>query len=117
MNLSRRKRDTTCIVDIAGDLDLRGSPAFRKLLFEALTESPKVVINLTEIRYIDSSGIAVMIEALKNSQKLNREFALFGMNQRVREVFKLTRVLQLFQLFDTEDQALGIESTHAGSEE
>ena len=117
MNLSRRKSAETCVVDIVGELDLRGSPAFRKLLFEALTDSPKVVINLTEIRYIDSSGIAVMIEALKNSQKLKREFALFGMNQRVREVFKLTRVLALFQVFDTEEQALGIGSSHAGHEE
>ena len=116
MTLSRRKSDNTSIVDIAGDLDLKGSPALRKLLFEALTESPKVVINLSEIRYMDSSGIAVMIEALKNSQKLNREFAMFGMNARVREVFKLTRVLPLFQVFDTEEQALGIGSSHAGQE-
>ncbi len=116
MNLSTRKHANTCIVDIAGDVDLRGSPALRKLLFEALTESPKVVINLTEIRYMDSSGIAVMIEALKNSQKLNREFALFGMNTRVQAVFKLTHVIQLFQVFDTEEQALGIGSSHAGEE-
>ena len=117
MNLSRRKHENTCVVDIAGELDLRGSPALRKLLFEALTDSPKVVINLSEIRYMDSSGIAVMIEALKNSQKLKREFALFGMNTRVREVFKLTHVLSLFQVYDTEEQALGIGSSHAGSEE
>jgi anti-sigma B factor antagonist len=116
MNLSLRKSANTCIVDIAGDLDLRGSPALRKLLFDALTESPRVVINLSEIRYMDSSGIAVMLEALKNSQKLKREFAMFGMNARVREVFKLTRVLPLFQVFETEAEALGAGSSHARQE-
>ncbi|HWE49036.1 MAG TPA: STAS domain-containing protein [Bryobacteraceae bacterium] len=116
MNLALRKSGNTCIVDIGGEVDLRGSPALRKLLFQALTESPRVVINLSEIRYMDSSGIAVMIEALKNSQKLNREFAMFGLNARVREVFKLTRVLPLFKVFETEAEALGTENSHAGQE-
>jgi anti-sigma B factor antagonist len=116
MNLALRKSADACIVDIAGDVDLRGSPALRKLLFEALAQGPKVVINLSEIRYMDSSGIAVMIEALKNSQKQNRQFAMFGMNARVREVFKLTRVLPLFQVFETEAEALGIGSSHASQE-
>ena len=116
MNLSVRKHPNTSIIDIEGDLDLRGAPALRKLLFQALTDSPKVVLNLTEIRYMDSSGIAVMIEALKNSQRLKREFALFGMNPRAHAVFTLTHVIQLFQVFDTEEQALGIGSSHASEE-
>jgi anti-sigma B factor antagonist len=111
MNLSLRTSENTRIVDIDGDVDLRGTPQLRKMLFEALKESPKVVINLTAIRYIDSSGIAALIEALKESQRLKRTFVLFGMNPRVREVFKLTHVIQIFQVVDTEEQALGAGSS------
>jgi anti-sigma B factor antagonist len=107
MNLSIRTSENTRIVDIAGDVDLRASPLLRKQLFEALKEAPKVAINLTAIRYIDSSGIAVMIEALKESQRLKRQFVLFGMNGLVHDVFKLTHVIQIFQVFETEEQALG----------
>jgi anti-sigma B factor antagonist len=106
MNLSLRTSENTRIVDITGDVDLRGTPQLRKLLFEALKESPKVVINLTAIRYIDSSGIAALIEALNESRRLKREFVLYGMNQRVLEVFKLTHVIQIFQIVETEEQAL-----------
>jgi len=112
MNLSLRTSENTCIVDIAGEVDLRGTPQLRKLLFEALKASPKVVVNLSAIRYIDSSGIAALIEALKESQRLKREFVLFGMNQRVLDVFKLTHVIQIFQIVDTEEQALGAGNSH-----
>jgi len=107
MNLSLRTSENTRIVDITGDVDLRGTPQLRKLLFEALKESPKVVINLTGIRYIDSSGIAALIEALNESKRLKRQFVLFGMNRRVHEVFKLTHVHPLFQIVETEEEALG----------
>jgi anti-sigma B factor antagonist len=107
MNLSIRTTENTRIVDISGDVDLRASPLLRKQLFEALKESPKVAINLTAIRYIDSSGIAVMIEALKESQRLKRQLILFGMNGLVHDVFKLTHVIQIFHVVETEEQALG----------
>jgi anti-sigma B factor antagonist len=108
MNLAVRTSDTTRIIDISGDVDLRASPLLRKQLFEALKESPKVVINLTAIRYIDSSGIAVMLETLKESQRLKRQFVLYGMNGLVHDVFKLTHVIQIFQVVDTEEQALAL---------
>ena len=107
MNMSVRTSENTRIVDVAGDVDLSGTPQLRKLLFESLKESPKVVINLTAIRYIDSSGIAVMIEALKESQRLKHQLILFGMNGLVHDVFKLTHVIQIFHVVETEEQALG----------
>ncbi len=117
MNTSIRTIEDTRIVDLSGDVDMGGSPMLRKLLFEALKASPKVVINLTAIRYIDSSGIAVLIEALKESQRLNRRFVLFGMNSRVHDVFKLTHVMQIFQVVDTEEQALAASAnSDAGRE-
>jgi anti-sigma B factor antagonist len=116
MNMSVRTSENTQIVDIVGDVDLNGTPQLRKLLFASLRESPKVIINLTAIRYIDSSGIAVMIEALKESQRLKRQFVLFGMNSRVHDVFKLTHVMQIFQVVETEEQALGAGNSRAGHE-
>jgi len=106
MNLTARTIESTRIIDVDGDVDLRASPQFRKFLFEALKEAPKVIINLTAIRYIDSSGIAVLIEGLQESRRLKHQLVLYGMNTRVNNVFKLTRVIQIFQVVDTEEQAL-----------
>jgi anti-sigma B factor antagonist len=106
VNISLRSRDTARIVDVEGDVDLKGSPALRKVLFGALKDAPTVALNLTAIRYIDSSGIAVMLETLRESQRLNRQFVLFGMSPAVHDVFKLTHVIRIFQVAETEEQAL-----------
>lgn len=114
MNLSLRTRESVQIVEVDGDVDLRGSPIVRKTLFDALKASPNVAVNLTGVRYIDSSGIAVLIEALRESQRLRRRFLVFGANARVREVFRLTHVNQIFQVFDDEEQALASQPPESG---
>src|SRR6266436_7383523 len=55
------------VVEVAGDVDLGTSPVFRRTLFETLPLAPKLALNLEAIKYIDSSGIATLIEVLKDS--------------------------------------------------
>ncbi|MEI9972981.1 MAG: STAS domain-containing protein [Ignavibacteriota bacterium] len=57
-----------------------------------------MALNLGAIRYIDSSGIATLIEVLKDSQRQNKEFVLFGLSSAVEEVFRLTHVLRIFRI-------------------
>jgi anti-sigma B factor antagonist len=106
MNLSIRPRGDAAVVDIEGEVDLKGSPVLRKAVFDVLRKYPVVALSLAQIRYIDSSGIAVLIEALRESQKAGRRFVLFGMNQEVQDVFKLTHVVRIFEIAETEEQAL-----------
>lgn len=94
------------IVDLTGDVDLGTSPDLRKALFDSLKEAPKLAVNLQALRYIDSSGIATLIEALKNSQRMGKEFVLFGLSPGVLDVFRLTHVNRIFRICDTEEQAL-----------
>jgi anti-sigma B factor antagonist len=88
-------------------VDLGTSPALRRTLFEALPTVGKLALNLAAIRYIDSSGIATLIEVLKRSQHLKKEFVLFGLSPAVQEVFRLTHVIRVFQVFQTEQEAIG----------
>ena len=106
MNVATRHREGVLIVDVSGDVDLKWSPVLRKELFLALKEAPKVALNLAAIRYIDSSGIAVMIEGLKEAQRLQRDFVLFGMSPAVHDVFKLTHVIRIFHVVENEDEAV-----------
>src|SRR6266436_9505184 len=95
------------VVDVDGDVDLGTSPDLRRTLFETLPRAAKLALNLGGIRYIDSSGIATLIEVLKDSQRLNKEFVLFGLSPAVQEVFRLTHVIRIFRVFQTEQEALG----------
>jgi anti-sigma B factor antagonist len=106
MTVSFREFPAARIVDVAGDVDLGTSPDLRRALFDSLREKPKLAVNLRALRYIDSSGIATLIEALKDAQRLGKELVLFGLSPAVKDVFHLTHVHRIFRIFDTEEEAM-----------
>jgi anti-sigma B factor antagonist len=58
------------------------------------------------VKYIDSAGVASLVEGLKISRDMKSGFALFGLSRTTREVLELTRLLKVFEVHDTEEQAL-----------
>jgi anti-sigma B factor antagonist len=106
LNISVRARDQATVVDLEGAIDLQNSHGLRTALFEKLLASPRLALNMTGIRYIDSSGIATLIEVLKRARDLKKDFVLFGLGRPVYDVLKLTRLLGVFRIADTEEQAL-----------
>ncbi|MBZ5619742.1 MAG: STAS domain-containing protein [Acidobacteriia bacterium] len=107
MKISVRDLGAATVVEVDGEVDLGTSPALRRTLLEVLPTVGRLVLNLGAIRYIDSSGIATLIEVLNRSQHLQKEFVLFGLRPAVQEVFRLTHVIRIFQIFQTEQEALG----------
>jgi anti-sigma B factor antagonist len=108
VQISMRRIDKTTILDICGDIDLSSSPEVRKALLRELRDSriPRVVVNLKEVRYIDSSGVALLVEGLKASRDAGSRFILLGLSTNAREVLQLSRLIKIFEIFDTEEQAL-----------
>jgi len=97
------------ILDITGDIDLAHSPAVRKALLQEIREkkTPKVYLNLEKVRYIDSSGIASLVEGLKASRDQGSRLILYGLSKSVREVMELSRLQKIFEIHESEAQALG----------
>ena len=112
MNISTRKLKNATIVDVIGDITLYNSPEVRKSLLGTLREQgvSRVIVNLEKVNYIDSAGIASLVEGLKVSRDLKRGFALCGLSPTAREVLQLTRLLKVFEVHDTEQDALGAGS-------
>ncbi len=108
MQISTRQSGDATIVDVQGDIDLYNSPEVRKALLEALREkrAPRVVVNLKGVRYIDSSGVASLVEGLKVSRELGSRFILYGLSPAAREVLELSRLIRVFEVFENENEAL-----------
>jgi len=106
MKMATRKAGDAVILDVSGDIDLESSPDLRKVLLGSLKESPRVVLNLIRVRYIDSSGIASLVEAWKEAKNLQHRMVLFGLTEVARNVLKLTHLLKLFEVYETESEAL-----------
>ena len=110
MQISARHLDKITIFDISGDIDLSTSPELRKPLLRELRElrTPRVVLNLKAVRYIDSSGVASLVEGLKASRDVGARFILFGLNTTVREVLQLSKLVRIFEICESEEQAVAI---------
>lgn len=108
MQIAARNSDRMTILDISGDIDLANSPAMRKVLLGEIKEkhTPKVLLNLKNVRYIDSSGIASLVEGLKASRDSGARLILYGLSSSVREVLELSRLQKIFEIYDSEEQAL-----------
>jgi anti-sigma B factor antagonist len=106
MNAATRTNGGTTIVDVVGHIDLGSSPALRKTLLQSLQGTDRLAVNLVEVKYIDSSGIASLLEVLKEARNRQKRFLMFGLTASVREVLQLTRLTGVFEIHGTEDEAL-----------
>ncbi len=110
MQITSRSAGNATILDVVGDIDLYNSPEVRKAVLEAVRApgAARVVMNLKAVRYIDSSGVASLVEGLKTSRTANVKFVLLGLSPAAREVLELSRLIKVFDVAENEEQALAI---------
>ena len=109
MELQTRAVRKTLIIDVRGEVDLFSSPKMRSAMVEAINskEATQVAVNLSGVKYIDSSGVATLVEGLQLARSRHRAFVLFGLQQGAREVLELARLDKIFDIRATETDALG----------
>ncbi len=88
------------IIPLEGEIDLHVSPRIAATLNAALKEQPRnLIVDLSKVSYIDSSGLAVLIEAMQNAEKYGGKFALAGLQENVKPIFEIARLDQVFRIF------------------
>jgi anti-sigma B factor antagonist len=88
------------VLPLEGEIDLHVSPRIAGSLRNLIKEKPEqVVIDLSKVTYIDSSGLAVLIEGMQNVEGYGGKFALAGLQERVRPIFEIARLDQVFRIF------------------
>ena len=94
------------IVVLKGDVDLESSPAAREILLKTINGADRVLVDLSAVNYIDSSGVASLVEALQASKKDQTQFALAAVSEPTRRVLELARLDKVFTMHDTVDEAI-----------
>ena len=96
------------LLRLVGSLDGLTSPDLLKAFNSAIDNSvTRIVLDMTEVNYVSSGGLRVLLMGAKKLKERDGEIVLFGMNQTVNEVFKLSGFEQLFSSFDSEEEATG----------
>lgn len=94
-----------CYID--GEIDINSSPAIKKSFDKLLSsKAPKLVINLAKVTYVDSSGLATMVEILKNMKSYGGRMRLACMSPKIKSLFEITKLEKLFEILADEETAI-----------
>ncbi|MCK4871618.1 MAG: STAS domain-containing protein [Phycisphaerales bacterium] len=103
------RREGVTIVQPVGDVDLSQSPVLRSELHGVHAEKPKrLIVDLRDVPYMDSSGVATLVEAMRDARKSRTELVLCCMQERVRSIFEIARLDAVFTIVDDLDAAMTV---------
>ena len=106
---SARREGDAVVASVRGEIDLHNSPEIRKALLNVLVVDPlpqKLVLNLEQVPYMDSSAIAVLVEALQKLRKAGGQVYLTDLQPRVKGLLEIARLNTLFTICASEAEAL-----------
>ncbi|MBL8756818.1 MAG: STAS domain-containing protein [Phycisphaerae bacterium] len=102
---SRSEGDAIVVVPV-GDIDLAGSPTLREELKRVSAGRPaKMIVDLSAVSYMDSSGVATLVEALQTARKSRAKLVLCNLQDRVRSIFEIAKLETVFTIMPTLDAA------------
>jgi len=107
MQIEKLESASSVTLKITGEIDLHASPELRARLQDCVkAKTPRLLIDFTGVEYIDSSGLATLIEYVRESGTFGGKLALFGLQKKVRTIFDLVRLNELFVITDTAEESV-----------
>jgi anti-sigma B factor antagonist len=99
MELEQVERDGAPVIRVTGEVDLYSSPKLREALLKTIPKAQnEVSLDLTGVTYMDSSGVATLVEGLKASGQKNARFVLLSPSPAVMKVLQLSRLDSVFDI-------------------
>lgn len=97
----------SAVVTLSGRFDAYEAPRLREWIEEQLTRGvARLIIDLTEVTFIDSTALAVLVQGMKRCRLQAGDLVLCGLQQPVRIIFELTRLDKAFQIYATQAEAM-----------
>ena len=107
---ARRAGDDAVVASVRGEIDLHNSPELRNALFDVLNKAQPVakrlILNVSQVPYMDSSAIAVLVETLRKVQRGGGKVYLTNLQPRVKGLLEIARLNAIFVIAATEEEAL-----------
>jgi len=108
MKVQTRQVDGVTILDLSGQIKLgEGSVTIRDAVRDLLAKGQKkVLLNMGEITYIDSSGVGELVSAFTTVRNAGGEMKLLNLTKRVHDVLQITKLYTVFDIWDDETRAI-----------
>lgn len=107
IKISINKHNSAVIMKLEGEVDLYSSPEVREPLLRLINDqTPIIIVNMENVDYIDSSGIATLVEGLQKIGEYSGKLKLSNPSDNVMDVFELSNLDKVFEIHDTLEAAL-----------
>ena len=104
-----RYQEDKAILDLSGEINAFADPALMEAFSEADSKDPDTfVLNFEEVDYINSTGIALIVELLAQVRKSKKSMVVYGLSDHYVEIFKLTRLADFMTIYDSQASALAV---------
>ena len=114
LKLATRTKDGVLIVDCSGRIVFGDeSSLLRDAIKQAISQNNRIVLNLGEVNYIDSGGLGTLVALRTTAQNAGGTIKLTNLTKRVGDLLQVTKLLTVFEVYDSEDKA--IESFEKGA--
>jgi len=100
------EQEGAVIVSFEGDVDLQTSPDARKVLLECVQRKKLILVDLSKVGYIDSSGVASLVECFQSARKVGQNLALVSVSDGALRVLQLARLDKVFKICDTVEDGI-----------
>lgn len=108
LGLDVKKVDSYSLVDVKGEIDVYTAPKLREKLIELVSEgSYDVVVNLEGVDFLDSTGLGVLVGALKRVKAHDGSLSLVCTQDKILKIFKITGLTKVFPIHSSVDEATG----------
>jgi anti-sigma B factor antagonist len=106
MQINSEEKNGIHVFRMTGDIDINTSPEVKKSFDRVIADKKdKIIINLKDVSYVDSSGLATLVEILKNLRTYGGKLKLTNLSAKVRGLFEITRLDKLFDISEEEAEA------------
>lgn len=107
LSLDHRAYGDRTIVEVGGEVDVYTAPKLREKLVEVIGDgSYDIVVDMSEVEFLDSTGLGVLVGGLKRVRAHNGRLALVCQQERILKIFRITGLTKVFEIYDSVDQAL-----------
>lgn len=106
LSISAVTQQGATVVVPTGEIDLGGSPMLRAELKKHIVPNVKLVVDLAGVPYMDSSGLATLVEALQRIRQANGTLRVCGLSPRVKSIFEIAKLEAVFKIFPSRAEAL-----------
>ena len=107
MSVKMENKNGLTVCHVEGEIDINSSPGIKKSFDKLLSsKTAKIIVNLSKVTYVDSSGLATLVEILKNMRSYGGRLKLTNLSSKIKSLFEITKLEKLFEIMADEEEAI-----------